>query len=144
STDSRTIAAPCFVDQLGSEYERVTRCAPSSSAHSGLIAATSRAHNREVSTSSPAMAHAGGLRTSAEPGQIANLTPRAPRYSPRGLRLLSDDGAPLAVRPTSVTSSCPSWESRPERRDTWMRSASHSRRRAPVTGCPVEVRPALV
>ncbi len=43
----------------------------------GLDPATSRAHSRDVSTSSPAMIHAGGFLLSGEPGKIANRAPRA-------------------------------------------------------------------
>ncbi len=66
-------------DQCGSEYVFLTRCAASGSIHSGCTGATVRAHNLVVSTSSAAITQRGGLRASAEPGQIANFAPRAPR-----------------------------------------------------------------
>ena len=46
------------------------------------MAAASRPHRREVSTSSAAfITHWGGFLASADPGKMANLVPRAPRYS---------------------------------------------------------------
>src|SRR5690606_11307828 len=78
STFSVAIAAPRLVDQCGSEYVRRARSPARSSAHSGWMRATSRAHSRDVSTSSPAMIHAGGFLLSGEPGKIANRAPRAP------------------------------------------------------------------
>src|SRR5690606_13382849 len=83
STFSVAIAAPRLVDQCGSEYVRRARSPARSSAHSGWMRATSRAHSRAVSTSSPAMIHAGGFLLSGEPGKIANRAPRAPVYSLR-------------------------------------------------------------
>ena len=62
----------------------MTRCAATGSTHSGSIAATVRAHSREVSTSSAATTQSGGLRARPEPGKTANLVPRAPRYSGSG------------------------------------------------------------
>ena len=52
------------------------------------LRALTRANRREVSTSSAAITHAGCLAYSADPGKIANLAPRAPRYSPRSRRVL--------------------------------------------------------
>ena len=51
-----------------------------SSAHSGSIFALTRAHSRDVSTSSAAITNCGGFLNRPEPGKIANLVPRAPRY----------------------------------------------------------------
>ena len=83
------------------------------------MAATWRAHSREVSTSSPAMTNAGDFPFSPEPGKIANRAPRAPRYSRGPGRL---------PRPFSFSrsSSTPMWESRPESSARWMPSASYA------------------
>ena len=51
-TFSCAIAEACFEDQCGAEYERLTTCAPVSSAQAGSIRAAMRPHSREVSTSS--------------------------------------------------------------------------------------------
>ena len=118
--------------QCGSEYERFARGPASSSAHSGLIEATSRAHSRLVSTSSAAMTNAGGFFDSALPGLIANRNPRAPTYSlvaclrarriavarasPR--RWLKDDAR------ISPASCAPIWDSSPARIARWIASSS--------------------
>ena len=117
------MTAARLVDQCGSEYCLFTRSPASFSAHSGWIAATWRAHRREVSTSSPAMTNAGDLPFSPEPGKIANRAPRAPRYS-RGPGRLPLPRAPGAG--FSFSSSTPMWESRPESSAWWMPSASYA------------------
>ena len=43
--------------------------------------ALTRAHSRVVSTSSAAITHCGCFLNSAEPGEMPNRAPRAPRYS---------------------------------------------------------------
>ena len=69
---------PRFADQRGSEYVRRRRCPASGSIHFGSMRATVRPHNRDVSTSSPAITQSGVRRASADPGKIANRAPRAP------------------------------------------------------------------
>ena len=78
-TRSCAMTAIRLRDQCGSDQLRLTRWAPSRSAHSGSMAALTRAYSREVSTSSAAMTYAGCLRKSPEPGKTANLVLRAPR-----------------------------------------------------------------
>ena len=79
------MARPPRRSHRGSLYERLTRWAPSRSAHSGCTVATRRAHSRLVSTSSAAITHRGGRFASTEPGAMTNVAPRAPRNS-RGSR----------------------------------------------------------
>ena len=119
-TRSYAITAARFLDQCGSEYVRLTRCAPTCSAHSGLIAAFCRAQRRPVSTSSPAIRYVGLAPLRELPGKIANRLLRAPRYSrgPRSLR--------------SRSSSRPMWLSSPASRAWWMPSES-----TPSAGLPI-------
>ena len=65
--------------------------------------ALTRAHSREVSTSSADITQRGGFLNSAEPGKIANLALRAPRYS-----FLSVSFSPMC-------------DSRPASSETWTR-----------------------
>ena len=106
--------------QCGSEKERLSRCEPTCSTHSGRIAATLRAHSREVSTSSTATTSSGGCLARTDPGLMAKLEPRVPRYS-RG-----PGRAPLRraeVRVSDVLSR-PMCDSRPESRAVMMSSTS--------------------
>lgn len=74
------------------------------STHSGSILALTRAQRRDVSTSSADMTKRGVFLKRAEPGKIANLALRAPRYS---------------FFAPSFTSFMPMCESSPARRETW-------------------------
>lgn len=60
---------------------RLIRCCASGSTHSGSTLALTRAHSREVSTSSADIRNFGCFLNSAEPGKTANFADRAPRYS---------------------------------------------------------------
>ena len=78
--------------------------------------ATVRAHSRDVSTSSAATIQSGAFRTRLEPGKMANLALRAPRYSARGRRPEVAPGG--ATRPGGrAPSFMPIWESRPASRE---------------------------
>src|SRR3954447_6861949 len=59
-TRSVATTAPRLGSHRGSLYVRRTRCSASGSTHSGSMRATSRAHSRDVSTSSGATTHARG------------------------------------------------------------------------------------
>jgi hypothetical protein len=78
--------------------------------------ATVRAHSRDVSTSSAATIQSGAFRTRLEPGKMANLALRAPRYSARGRRPeVAPGGADAAARAGSTF--MPIWDSRPASRE---------------------------
>lgn len=85
--------------------------------------ALTRAHRRDVSTSSADITKRGGFLKRAEPGKIANLALRAPTYSflPEALRGLSpvDVDAPAEPLVDFGTSFIPMWERSPARRETW-------------------------
>ena len=108
-TFSVAAAEPRLDSQRGSEYDRLTRCAPTCSAQPGSIDATIRAHSRDVSTSSAAITSLGCRLASTEPGQIENRAPRVPWKS----RLTS--------------SQLPMWASSPDSSAWWIRVASMSR-----------------
>ncbi len=78
----------------------MTRCWASGSTQSGSILALTRAHSREVSTSSADITHWGCFLASVEPGKMAKRALRAPMYSWMGLR-------PSAGRCLSMTSLTP-------------------------------------
>ncbi len=113
-TRSVATAAPERLLQRGSLTVRVTTWAPTSSAHSGSMAALTRAHNRLVSTSSALMTTSGCLRNRPDPGLMPKRAPRAPAYS----RL--------------AWSRTPTWERSPASRALWMVSQSGSASAADV------------
>ena len=86
--------------------------------------AVTRAHSRDVSTSSAATTHCGGFLASAESGKMANRAPRAPANSVSGRRF---------PRGLASVSCMPMCDSSPESRDMCTRSASSAGKWLPAS-----------